>query len=391
MARRLLLVGGRVARPDGFVDGLAVALHADRIVAVAPESECPPGDRVEVGGLLIAPGLVDTHLHGGLEADTMDARPEALIAISRHLATHGVTGWTPTTVACDPDQLDRVLTAIRQVMAEGTGGAEVLGAHLESSFIARAYKGAQPEAHLRAPDDAAMRAVIEKHRDVVRIVTLAPELPGAIALIRTLVSWGIAVAVGHSDATYDQVLEAVAAGASRVTHLCNAQRPFHHREPGVVGAGLVTDALATEIIADLVHVHPAGLEIAYRCKGAERLMLVSDALRGTGLAPGEYELGGQKTTLDGQVARLPDGTIAGSTITLERAVANVIDAARVPAHAAIAMASAVPLSTIGLVDRGRVAPGMRADLAFFAPDFTCRAAMVAGAWVHGGFAAGVSS
>jgi N-acetylglucosamine-6-phosphate deacetylase len=350
---------------------------------VGPDLEAPAGaERVDAQGALVVPGLIDTHLHGGLEDDTMDGTEEALEGISRHLIRHGVTGWLPTTVACGAEQLDRILTAVGRLMGRSHEGAAVLGAHLESNFLAPKYKGAQPPEHLRAAEDAELLAVIERHRATIRVVTLAPELPGAEALIRRLVGWGITVSVGHTDATYDQVLAGVAAGATRVTHLCNAMRPFHHREPGVVGAALVTDALTAEVIVDLVHVHPAGVQVAYRCKGPDGLLLVSDALRGTGLPPGTYDLGGHPTTLDGRVAKLQDGTIAGSIITLERAIANAHRAAGIPLADAVGMASAVPARTLGLGDRGAIAPGRRADLAILDEDFVCRGTMMEGAWVY---------
>jgi N-acetylglucosamine-6-phosphate deacetylase len=382
MAGNTLITGGRVVTPDGILDA-SVLVTDGRIAAVGPNLTPPSGHRVlDARGAWVVPGLIDTHLHGGLESDTMDAELTSLRAVSVHLAAHGVTGWLPTTVACGAEQLDRILQTVREARDENTGGAAVLGAHLESNFLAPKYKGAQPSEHLRAADDAELLAVIAKHRDVVRVVTLAPELPGAEALIRQLVDWGITVSIGHTDATYDEVLAGVAAGATRVTHLCNAMRPFHHREPGVVGAALVTDALRAEVIVDLVHVHPAGVQVAYRCKGASGLMLVSDALRGSGLPPGTYELGGHATHLDGSVARLTDGTIAGSIITLERAVGNAVNAAGIPVADAVAMASTVPAASLGLVDRGAIAPGLRADLALLDQDFRCLGTMVAGEWVH---------
>jgi N-acetylglucosamine-6-phosphate deacetylase len=289
-------------------------------------------------------------------------------------------------VACPAEQLDEILTAVGDVMRSGSGGAAVLGAHLESNFLAAKYKGAQPEEYLRSPDDAELLAVIEKHRETIRIVTLAPELPGALDLIRQLVAWGIVVAVGHTDATYDHVRAAVAAGATRVTHLCNAQRGFHHREPGTLGAGLTLDELATELIADLEHVHPAGLTIAYRCKGPEKLMLVTDALRGAGLPPGRYDLGSQATILDGRVARLEDGTIAGSVLTLDRAVANLVSAGRVPLAHALRAASEAPARSLGLADRGAIAPGYRADLVLLDAALHPQATMVGGEWLTGAFA-----
>lgn len=377
-----LITGGRVVTPDGILDA-DVLVEDGRIAGVGPNLRPPPGARRwDARGNWVVSGLIDTHLHGGLEFDTMDADVAGLRAISAHLATHGVTGWLPTTVACGAEQLDAILKTIQQARDEGAVGARVLGAHLESNFLAPRYKGAQPSEHLRGTDDAELLEVISRHREVVRIVTLAPELPGADALIRRLVGWGITVSIGHSDATYNQVLAAVAAGATRVTHLCNAMRPFHHREPGVVGAALVTDALSAEVIVDLVHVHPAGVQMAYRCKGARGLLLVSDALRGSGLAPGTYELGGHATHLDGHVARLEDGTIAGSTITLEQAIANAVESAGIPLPDAVTMASGAPAASLGLSDRGAIVPGLLADLALLDARYACRATMVGGDWVY---------
>jgi N-acetylglucosamine-6-phosphate deacetylase len=378
-----LIHGGRVHTPEGILAQADVLVVDGNIAAVGPALTAPEGaERIDATGLLVIPGMIDSHLHGGLEDDTMDGTDEAIEAVGNHLVRHGITGWLPTTVACGAEELDRILSAIGRMMTRPHHGARVLGAHLESNFLAPKFKGAQPPEHLRPTDDPALMAVLEKHHRIIRVVTLAPELPGAEALIRQLVVWGITVSVGHTDATYDQVLAGVAAGATRVTHLCNAMRPFHHREPGTLGAALVTDALTAEVIVDLVHVHPAGVQIAYRCKGADGLMLVSDALRGAGLPPGTYELGGHPTTLDGSVARLQDGTIAGSVITLEKAIANAHRAAGIPLEEAVHMATAVPARMWGLGDRGAIAPGRRADLTLLDDDFNCRSTMIEGAWVH---------
>ncbi|HEY9723222.1 MAG TPA: N-acetylglucosamine-6-phosphate deacetylase [Oscillatoriaceae cyanobacterium] len=378
MSELVQIAGGRVVTPEGLRDDVCVTIAGDRILELGPARD--GARRLDVHGAFVAPGLIDTHVHGGLEWDAMDASVDALKAIARHLAAHGVTGWLPTTVACPAPQLAAILATIESAMS-GTGGAEILGAHLESNFLAPAYHGAQPLAYLRAPDDAELLSVIARYKHVIRVLTLAPELEGAIPLIRQLVAWGIVVAVGHTEATFAQVEAAVEAGATRVTHLCNAQRGFHHREPGTLGAGLAIDALSAEIIADLEHVHPAGLTIAYRCKGPERLMLVSDALRGTGLPPGRYELGGQLTVLDGRVARLESGTIAGSTITLERAVAHMAREVGVPWHTAFAMGAAAPARSLGLGDRGAIAPGLRADLALYDADWRPTATMIRGRWL----------
>lgn len=377
----LYLEHGRLLTPDGLVDNPGVLVQDGRIAALG-EPRPSDAERLEAEGLIVAPGFIDTHIHGGKRADTMDGTPEALREISRHLAEHGVTSWLPTTVACAPETLDRILAAIEQVRLEGTDGAQVLGAHLESNFLAPRYKGAQPPEYLRAIGDAALDAVLRKHAGTIRLVTLAPELEGAPGFVRALVERGVVVSVGHTDATYEEVLTAVEAGSTRVTHLCNAQRGFHHREPGVLGAGLTCDRLYTEIIADLEHVHPAGLTIAYRCKGPERLMLVSDAVRGSGLAPGRYELGGHPTVIDGKVARLEDGTIAGSVITLEAAVRHMVEAAGVPLADALRMASEAPARSLGLERKGRIAPGMDADLILLKPALEVSATVVSGRVVH---------
>lgn len=378
MSPSLLIRGGTVILPQGTPEILDVAVRGDRIAAVAPDLAASPAEVIDATGCWVTPGLIDTHLHGGLEADVMDASPEALGTIACHLARHGVTAWLPTTVACAADELERILAAIESVRARAEAGARILGAHLESNFLAPRFKGAQPAPFLRLPGDAEIEAVIRRHAGVIRLVTLAPELPGALDLIRRLVASGIRVAVGHTDATYDQVLAAVEAGATRVTHLCNAQRGFHHREPGVLGAGLDLDSLACEIIADGMHVHPAGLRIARRCKGSEGLILVSDALRGTGLPPGRRELGGQVTILDGRVARLEDGTIAGSCITLDAAVRTMIEQGGATPAEAVAMATRAPADSLGLSGKGRLAVGGDADVTIFDPEWQVRATVIGG-------------
>jgi N-acetylglucosamine-6-phosphate deacetylase len=375
MPSRTMLTGARLCLPSEVVTGASLTVEGGRIAAIGAAPAAFDGETRDYTGHTVYAGFVDTHVHGGLEHDVMDATPEALAAIGRHLAHHGVTGWLATTVACPAAQLDAILTQVAASPAVG-----LLGAHLESNFLAPKYKGAQPPEHLRAPDDDALLEVIERHRGTIKIVTLAPELPGALALIRQLVAWGIQPSVGHTDATYDQVKAAQEAGATRVTHLCNAQRGLHHREPGVVGAALSLD-LYTEVIADLQHVHPAVVNVAYKCKGVDRMVLVSDALRGTGLPPGQYELGGQQTTLDGRVARLADGTIAGSVVTLGRAVANCAEACGVPLAAAGAMAAATPARSLGITDRGELRAGLRADLAVLDAAGACVATMIEGEWV----------
>lgn len=380
----LLIENGVLYASRALPLGWQLHIEGAKIKAIGPNLSVPAGtEYLDARGALVVPGFIDTHVHGGLEHDVMDGSVESLRAISRHLAAHGVTSWVPTTVACPPEKLKQCLEAIAEVRREGSGGAAVLGAHLESNFLSSKFKGAQPAEHLRAIGDPELSDLIRCHASVIRVITLAPELAGATDFISELVALGITVSVGHSDATYDQVLSAINAGSTRVTHLCNAQRGFHHREPGVLGAGLACDSLYAEVIADLEHVHPAGIEIAHRCKGSGRLLLVTDALRGAGLPPGEYELGGQITHLDGRVARLQDGTIAGSVITMEQALRNLVETVGLPLNEALQMASRTPAASLKLQGKGQLLPGMDADIALLDSDYHVHTTLVGGRIVHG--------
>jgi N-acetylglucosamine-6-phosphate deacetylase len=331
----------------------------------------------------LAPGLVDTHLHGALGRDVMEASPDALDIISRFLVRHGVTTWLPTTLACPASELTLTLQAVRARMNLASHpGAKVAGAHLESNFLAARHVGAQPPEYLASPSDPRLRKVLELHVDAIRIVTLAPELPEALDLVRWLVSKGIVVSIGHTDATHDQVLEASRAGASRITHLCNAQRGLHHREPGVVGAALTQDTLTCEVIADGIHIHPVVLDLIARCKGPQGTALVTDSLPGTGLGPGLHAFGNRQVRIHDGVARLDDGTLAGSILTLDAAVRHAVKWMRVDVQAAIRMASETPARSAGLLDIGTLEPGKRADLVWFDDDIGVQRTWIDGQLVH---------
>lgn len=364
------LRGGKVLMPEGF---RTLDLGIRDGVFVPPDELSAP-ETIEADGWLLGPGLIDTHLHGALVFDCMDG-PDAIEGISLFLTSHGVTSWVPTAVAASPESLEHFLRSID----ENHRGARVLGAHLESNFISPQFRGAQPPEALRSHGESAIKELIERYRGKIRILTLAPELPEARPFIRRLREWGIIAACGHSGATYDEVVAGIEAGITRVTHTFNAQTPFRHREPGVVGAALALDALYAEVIADGYHVHPAAVRIAARCKG-EKLLLVSDSLRGTGLPPGEYELGGQKTFVDG-VARLESGAIAGSVLTLDRAVLHLSEWAGIPLEEAYRAASLNPARSLGLPS-GRIEWGAPADLAAFTPQMECLLTLVGGALVY---------
>ena len=325
----------RVLTPDGFVGPATVVVDDDRIVGVEP---CPTAPE-----RTIAPGFVDLQVNGVDDVDVAAEDPdwERLDAL---LAPTGVTTWCPTLVTAPLEDLRRRAERVPP-------RASIAGVHLEGPFL-----GGKPGAHPRdllRPIDLAWLAALPAG---VRLVTLAPELDHAPAAVRLLRERGIAVSLGHSAATIEQVWACVNAGASMVTHLFNGMPPLHHREPGIVGAALSDDRLVAGLIADLVHVHPAALTLAFRAK-PNAIALVTDAVAWRSARIGRIAI-----VHDGTAPRLPDGTLAGSSLTMDRAVRNVVDVAGVPLDAALVAASTTPAAVLGLRDRGRIASGGRADL-----------------------------
>lgn len=336
----------------------------------------PPDLIVEHG--TIVPGLVDIHVHGSLGYDVMDGTEEALRQISSSLASYGVTSFLATTLTAGVEELVSVLEACRryaegtfrmsreQMAAEkermGAAGAELIGVHLEGPWISRKYKGAQNERHVTAPslDDA--RRLLQASGGLLKIVTMAPESENAEPVVEFLTQQGATVSVGHSDASYEQVKQAVLHGACHVTHCFNAMRGLHHREPGVVGAALHHEELTVELIADGIHVHPVVMSILHSVKTTDRLALVSDGMRAVGLTDGEYDLGGLSVQVAAGEARLHDGTLAGSTLTLDRAIRNMVNLCQIRFSDAVAMASEIPAMVAGVGHRkGRIAVGCDAD------------------------------
>ena len=261
--------------------------------------------------------------------------------------------------------IERMLAATRAAAqaARARKGAQVLGINVEGPFLNPSFKGAQPEAGIVGPDPAVLHRILEAGGGHVRVMTIAPEMPGAIETVKALASQGVLASVGHSGACYDDVGDAVKAGLRLVTHTYNGMRGLHHREPGVVGAALVHGELACEIIADGIHVHPAAVKLVAQAKGSSGTVLMTDAMRATGLPDGHYELGGQHVIVTGGAARLETGVLAGSTLTMDAAVRNMVKFAGIPLHEAISMASSTPARLIGLADRkGRMEPEMDADI-----------------------------
>jgi N-acetylglucosamine-6-phosphate deacetylase len=381
-ATRTFLSGADVVLPDRVASGLTLVLEGDRIVDLTsgPRELSSQERRVDVTGRLIVPGFIDVHVHGVLGLDVLDG-PESVMAIARLLPQFGVTAFCPTSVACAPGTLDVFLTSVAAArVAAEPGAARVLPAHLESSFINPEYRGAQPLEWLRTYDRKTSGIFFDdggtkKIPDVflsadVGILTLAPEMPGGMDLLRDALTAGIRVSLGHSGATFDQAIEAIQAGARHATHLFNRMSPMSHRDPGLVGAVLTSEDIAAEIICDGFHVHPAVLRVAIAAKGHSRVMAITDGTSGSGLPAGACgRLGGRTITVspNRDSARLDDGTLAGSVATMDQVFATLVTRTGQSLVEAATLCATTPARELGLTGQGVIAPGSLADLAVLTP------------------------
>jgi N-acetylglucosamine-6-phosphate deacetylase len=365
-------VAGRLVLEDRVAGG-RLTIEDGRIAAVTLEESAG-------GGPYVAPGFVDVHVHGWGGHDAMGGTA-ALDGMARALLRRGVTSFLPTAVTAPLDDLAAFADRVRSWMpAAPDDGAEPLGFNLEGPFLAPARRGAHAEAHLREPA-AAARDTLQPLVEGLRLLTVAPELPGATDLIGWLHGQGVAVSIGHSAAGAAEVWEAYAAGARSTTHLFNAMSGVDHRTPGVAVAALLDDDAYVELIADGIHVHPAIWPLITRLKPRERLLLVSDALAVAGTPQGRGRIGDLEIEVrDGRATLAGTATLAGSVIALDSAVRNAT-AMGIPLADAVAAASRNPLELLGMTDRGRLAEGQRADLVELDEDLTVRRVMRRGAWV----------
>ena len=401
------LSGADLVLPDRVLTGGTIIIDGDRIAQILPDG----ADRdVELSFSFpdhyIVPGFIDVHVHGIEGTDALDGG-EAIRTMAERLPRYGVTAFCPTSIACDPAALRTLLNGVRAARTtRPPGGARVLPAHLESNFIAPDYKGAQPAECLRGPrrsevggrrsevggrsggswtgDD--ILAEIADARPDVGIVTLAPELDGAIDLIRDLVAHGHHVSLGHSGATYEQAMEGVRAGARQATHVFNRMTPVTHRSPGLAGAVLESDDVIAELICDCVHVHPGMMRVALAAKRPERIMAITDGTAGSGLPRGSRAtLGGRRISVQ-DAAYLDDGTLAGSVLTMDRAFAKLTAEVGLSLSDAATVCATTPARALGLQGLGVLAAGAMADLAVLDRDLN-----VAQTWVAGTLAWGRSS
>src|SRR4051794_10396286 len=380
----LVLVAGAVHTPDERLAPGWVHVRDGRIAAVGSGAPRATDPRVVAlpDRAIVAPGFVDLHVHGGGGAQ-VGPDPDAIAGVARFHARHGTTALLATTVPASADALARTVGAIAAVASEApTDRARVLGSHLEGPFVSAARPGALDVRHLRAPDRAELERLLDAGAGPVRAIVIAPELPGALDLVAAAAGAGALVGLGHSDATYAEALAAIDRGARVATHVLNAMRALHHREPGIIGSALADERMTTELIADGVHVHPAVLAIVHAAKGAGAVSLVTDAMQAAGLPDGEYALGDQAIAVAGGEARTAAGALAGSTLTMDRAVRVAVEQAGIPLPDALAMASATPAALLGPDGTaGRLVPGAHADLVVLDAALHAIGTMVAGRWV----------
>ena len=379
----ILLSGADLVLPDRVLGGgSTLVLDGDRIVEVRPDLPPEGGSHSALHfpfpDHYIVPGFIDVHVHGVEGTDALDGGT-AIVTIAERLPRYGVTAFCPTSLACDPTALRRMLTGVRSARTtRPPGGARVLPAHLESNFLNPEFKGAQPLDCLRLPPKAASRRSaagakadwtgedilkeIASARPDVGIVTLAPEIEGGLDLIRSLVSHGHHVSLGHSGATYEQAQEGIRAGARQATHMFNAMTPLSHRVPGLAGAILESDEVTAELICDGVHVHPAMMRATIAAKRPERIMAITDGTAGSGMPRGsKTHIGGRPITIR-DAAYLDDGTLAGSSLTMDRAFAKLTSEVGLSLSDAATVCATTPARALGLQGFGVIAVGAVADL-----------------------------
>ena len=362
----------RLVAPSGIIEHGWLTMRGGRIGALGGGD--PPvtnGEVIDGQGHTLLPGFIDIHVHGGAGFEAMDATPDALRGMARFYAQHGVTAFLATTWTDSSQRVTAALDAICELMGAVDGGASILGAHVEGPYINAERGGAQNTHYIRrAMRDEALGWL---DSGVVRLMALAPEFPENEWLIEECVRRGIVVSAAHTTATYDQMRRAVDLGVTQTTHTYNAMTGLHHRDPGTLGAAMALSALSCELIADTIHVHPVAMAILAKVKGPEHILLITDAMRGAGLADGEYQIDERTCVVRDGAVRLPDGTLAGSTLTMERALKNFIAATGWPLEMAWKASSLNAARQLRIDARkGSLTPGKDADVVLLDDDYNVR-------------------
>ncbi|MDD2497223.1 MAG: N-acetylglucosamine-6-phosphate deacetylase [Desulfitobacteriaceae bacterium] len=359
--------GGKIILPNEILVGKVIIFN-DKIVDILDEENFEQQSLsheikiIDAQGKYVSPGFIDVHIHGSGGKDTMDGEISALKIISETIGKSGVTGFLPTTMTMKKEKIYQALDAVKLAMKENINGAKILGAYMEGPFISPKYKGAHKKNDILKPDFK----FIENYIDIIKIITLAPEEDFEFKFIKGVKNnTDIVLSMGHTNLNYEAALEAVRAGIGNVTHVFNGMPSFHHRAPGVVGAVLNSN-VSFELIADTIHVHPAVFQILLNTKGKDKMILITDSMRAGSMKDGNWELGGQNVIVDNNSARLNDGTLAGSVLTLNKAVYNILKHTDLEMYEAVVLASLNPARLIHMENsKGSIKIGKDADLIIF--------------------------
>jgi N-acetylglucosamine-6-phosphate deacetylase len=379
----LALTHARVITPETEISDATVVIEGGRIIGV-DEGASPGNAEVrDLRGLMVAPGFIDLHVHGGGGFSLIEGDAAQIRGFARWAASRGVTGFLATLLPEKRQRMYEVVESTVGIVDNAPAGARLLGVNLEGPFVNPLRSGVLRSDAVRAADVDELRKYLLVAKGHLRITTIAPELPGAPPLIDAALAEGVVVALGHSDATYDEAMRAFSRGVKHATHCFNAMRPFHHRDPGCVGAALSAPDVTCELIADGAHVHPVAMEMLLRLKGIDKTVLVSDGIAMAGLGDGSFELQGQRIDVKDGVARRQDGTLAGSAKPLDAMVRNAVAWLPVSAAEAIRMATLNAASVLGLAEhKGRIAPGHDADIVVLSPDLEVEMTFVGGELVY---------
>ncbi|KPJ63131.1 MAG: hypothetical protein AMS15_01635 [Planctomycetes bacterium DG_23] len=361
MGQTTLIRGASVVTPTGILPETSILVEGEKISTIRKAAEKPTGAKeIDAQGLMALPGFIDVHIQGTMGRDVWEEEDEALVEMCRGLVRFGTTSFVATT-----HYTPSIVQRINRVMQRPTGGANILGIHLETPFVSEERRGAIPTERLEPPSRAKLDEILTECAGNLRIFTLAPELPGALELFPELLQAGVIISLGHTDATYEEAQRAIALGASHVTHLFNAMRPFYHREPGVIGAIFDAPEVSVQIIADGVHLHPATLRLAFALKGREKIALITDAVRGAGIDQKVFLSSSIRRRVEVKegAPRLSTGQIAGSILTMDKAVKNIQDFVGASLVDAAFMASTTPARILKLDQKiGSIELGKDADI-----------------------------
>jgi N-acetylglucosamine-6-phosphate deacetylase len=369
---------GEVYKPSKMPEGTVVIVDGNKVTFVGPKEAKYPDNTeiIDASDKIVTPGFIDMHIHGCAGFDVTEGKYGFLEEMSKFLAKHGVTSFLPTVVSTTKRRIIKAIENVRE--AQKKKGANVLGLYLEGPYLNVEKAGAQNPQYIRDPNLTEVNEILDVAGKTVKVVALAPEKVNAIQVIKELKKRGIVASAAHTNASYHEMLVAIEAGLSHVTHVFNAMRDFNGREIGAVGAALLHEELTTELIADGVHVHPSAIKMLVKMKGYDKVVLISDAISATGLPDGKYELGGLEILVKSGISTLRSGVLAGSTLTLDRAVKNMITLANVPVSEAIKMATLNPARVLRLKTKGEIKAGTDADIAILDRNFNVQSVMIRG-------------